>query len=216
VSEQLTASVLIDKVPLASELFKCYDIYHVDLGGSWSTSLVGSGVLNKTPLFIQLYTGTTVNSSVLAVSNLYFKLASELNSKLWELLVKFHFSNPATGYIRIQIKNNANLGTLASGDYGIEFELQYANAVGKRANGGAVSTVSLQNSLTTAFYHELKIVKRSASALDFYIDDVLLGSLTSGVPTSNLNYLVLSTENGSTALTSYLAINKIEFRVRRI
>jgi hypothetical protein len=201
------------QIPI-SELFKRYDIYHVDLGGNWSTSLVGSGSLTKTPLFVQPNTGSTANSSVVAFSNLYFKLTSELNSKLWELLVKFHFSNVSTGYLRVQIKSNTNLGALASGDYGVEFELQYTNANGRCANGGAVSTVSL-GSVSTAVYHDLKIVKRSG-ALDFYIDDVLLGSLVSGVPTNNLSYLVLSAQNGSTASSSYISLSKIEFRVKRI
>jgi hypothetical protein len=198
-----------------SELFKRYDIYHVDLGGNWIKTLVGSGVLNYNPLFVQPYTGTTANSSVLAYARLGSYFPFSLANKLWEFIVHFYYSQPSTGYIRVQIKNNTNLGTLASGDYGIEFELQSTNGNGRCANGGTPISVSL-GTVSSGVIHELKIVKRSNSALDFYVDDVLLGSLLSSLPTSNLLYLVLSIENGASASGGHIIINKMEFRVKRI
>jgi len=193
-----------DPLWLLNNLFDRWKVIPVPHNGGWATSNIGSGGTSQSAWYLAAYTGTTANSRGLA-SSIVFPLNSGDISRHyidWSKRLEIYFDlarfrSDAEAVARIQLKETPSEGALAQ--RGIGIEINNYNMLGE-GYGTARSTVSI-GSLTDDRMARIRIVKTN-TAIDFYVNGVLQGSLT-GAAVPNVQggatgYMVVSIINGAT------------------
>jgi hypothetical protein len=200
---------------LLDNFFKRYRLIIVPTTG-WATSNAGSGSATQKPVFLYVGTGTTANSRGMVYTDAYFLNSGDISQSLvdWTkyLEVRFVFdrlgSDPEC-VARFPFNPRFTEGALTQ--RGIGLEIQNLAMYGE-GYGTARGTVSL-GSILSSRYTMVRIVK-SAGRMDFYVNDVLMGTLTGNyvpnVKGTSSAYIVISIVNGPTGgVSAYFEVGNI-------
>jgi hypothetical protein len=203
----------------ATELMATLKEFIIPTNGGWTLTLVNSGAVIQDVMGIIPHTGATANSKGLACTITLWLNSGDRNveacdyskSLEWTFLIH-RINSDAQVKGRIQLKQTASEGVLA--DTGIGIEITNYTLTGE-AYGSARGTVAL-GTLTDGRLKRVKIVLVPGVRVDFYIDDVLTGSLTGTAVPSGVNAstrIVVSMINGASGGTDcYLDVGKMKIK----
>jgi hypothetical protein len=202
---------------ILDNLLAKYKVIRVPTNAGWVSVVVGSGALGYEPLCMYLHTGTTASSSArfyhatrgLNSGDINYDRVDWLKKLELSFLIVRYFSD-AEVKARFQLKESYTEGILAQRGIGVSID-NYA-MVGE-AYGTARGTVSL-GTLTDFMVKRIKIVIVPSTRVEFWVDDVLTGTLTgTAVPSiqgTAAGYLVASIINGTTGgVDAYLFVGDI-------
>jgi hypothetical protein len=200
-----------------------YKVVMVPTNANWSTSIVGSGVVMQTPLYISARSGTTANSQGLAyiyqrglVSGNTTATSIDWRKYLeWRFILDRANSDPEC-VARVQLKESYAQGALAQQGIGLEISNYNVKGESYGVARGTVNLVNLSNDVGYIF----KIVKKS-NAVEFYVNNALKGQITNpdyipNVSSTVFSCFVVSMVNGSTGgvnaivnVTNIVAIQEV-------
>jgi hypothetical protein len=200
-----------------SDLFPNVKQVVVPTNAGWTTSLLNSGAVTQDIFALIPHTGNTANSRALANCIAIGLNSGDRNveavdySKALELSFFVDRVNSDAQVIgRVQLKQTASEGVLANTGIG----LQISNyTVSGEAYGSARQTLAL-GELTNNRLWRVKIVVVPGVRVEFWVNDVLVGSLTgTAVPTgvNATSRLVISIINGASGGTDcFLNVGNIK------
>jgi hypothetical protein len=195
--------VFSDPKWLLDNLLRKYNVIILPSSG-WYAVAAGSGGYGVASFFLQLWTGTTANSSEKLTSQVLG--LSDPNTSMsyvrWDRDFDIRFvvvrlnSDPEC-VARVQLKESSALGALSQPGVGIEIANYLMRGEGYGTARGTVDLLTMTGNRE----YRVRIVKK-ATTLQFFVENVLMGTLSgSYVPNSPgtaTAYFVISINNGST------------------
>jgi len=192
---------------MIARLAKQGNWFNIGTASGWTEVTVNSGNVIPTPCFLDIYSGSTANSSALAHCRPGFLqgASNEFMRIDWDKDLRIIFNlclscNTATGISRMQLKQVNTIGALAA--KGIGIRVDNLDLVGE-SYGTELGEVAL-TTLTADIAHQIEIVLSAGASIKWYVDGVLVGTqstaakIPSGVSAA-YGYLVGSSINGATA-----------------
>ena len=188
----------------------------------WIENNSGTGDTTQYPFFMSLWTGTTANSSALLWTptdhlstgdTIYTNTDFSKRLEFEFFLYRHDTATDGNQIARFQLKTANSEGQLA--DKGVGIQITNLSAVGE-AYGSAKGTVSL-GTMTLLKQKHFRIVIIPNTAVEFWVDNVLAGTLTGNtVPTGQEDcYLVASIINQASTSSIAIDAGQISFLIER-
>ncbi len=166
-------------------------ILWVPTNNAWTATVTGSGTSAQYPTFNTLTTGVTASSTALMHSQLVFHdagAATGINFTkrvLWAFSIR-RASSDTEVVARVQLKNAQTAGTLAAGGIGIQ--ISNLTLVGEGYGSAQAVTGTLATLTANQIYNIVVVCDQPNSKIDFYVNQVLAGSITAAanIPSGNI------------------------------
>jgi len=192
-------------------------ILWVPTNAGWGAAVTGTGATEQGPSYNAVYTGATASSTArLYTGGLRHDQGSAggldfTKRVLWAFTINRAAGNDAEVVARVQLKAASTEGALGAGGIGIQ--ISNLTLVGESYNAG-LSTTGTLDTVTVAEMDDIVVVcDQPNSKVDFYVNQVLVGSITTAanIPSGNVAVrMICSIIRGATGATdSYLQTGNI-------
>lgn len=222
-TEGSTTTVLADGKTLATSSDSIWDTLYktiyIPVNAGWGTGATGTGTGQVSPIELNIWTGTTANSSSRRYFT-YFGNDGSLDVYRINYAKNFEFEftlscalDASTETIRrVQIKLATTEGALA--DKGVGIMIRNLTMYGESYNT-VCSTIALNTTLTARRNVRVKIKFTAGSKVEWFINNNLVGTETTQVPANTVStdtQFVVSIINGNTAHNPSINISNIYFK----